>query len=129
MKRAIAIGGGGPAVGLGLGVLKTLEEADIGFQVWSLSCIGAWLGAAYNSAPAGESGYSAARAAFSTVVRPDAVARHFPTPPPFAPDFGAMGRHMAEHLVAPTTWQDLFLPRQWGAAAERLGALARDPAQ
>jgi hypothetical protein len=50
IKRAIALGGGGPAAGLHIGILKALEECapDIKFDVWSLSCIGAWVGIVYH---------------------------------------------------------------------------------
>jgi predicted acylesterase/phospholipase RssA len=47
--RAITLGGGGPAAGLHIGVLDALADADITFDVWSLSCIGAWVGIVYNA--------------------------------------------------------------------------------
>ena len=48
--RAITLGGGGPAAGLHIGVLEALANATppINFDVWSLSCIGAWVGIVYN---------------------------------------------------------------------------------
>jgi predicted acylesterase/phospholipase RssA len=46
--RAITLGGGGPAAGLHIGVLEALAERKIDFDVWSLSCIGAWVGIVYN---------------------------------------------------------------------------------
>ena len=49
MKRAITLGGGGPAAGLHIGVLEALQShPEITFDVWSLSCIGAWVGIVYN---------------------------------------------------------------------------------
>jgi predicted acylesterase/phospholipase RssA len=48
-KRAITLAGGGPAAGLHIGALTALEEQRIEFQVWALSCIGAWVGIVYNS--------------------------------------------------------------------------------
>jgi predicted acylesterase/phospholipase RssA len=49
VKRAITLGGGGPAAGLHIGVLEALEaHPDIKFDVWALSCIGAWVGIVYN---------------------------------------------------------------------------------
>src|ERR1700710_3157638 len=48
VKRAITLGGGGPAAGLHIGVLEALAAHDIEFDVWSLSCIGAWVGIVYN---------------------------------------------------------------------------------
>jgi hypothetical protein len=47
-KRAIALAGGGPAAGLHIGALSALEERGVTFDVWSLSCIGAWVGVYYN---------------------------------------------------------------------------------
>ncbi|WP_247808459.1 MULTISPECIES: hypothetical protein [unclassified Bradyrhizobium] len=48
VKRAITLGGGGPAAGLHIGVLKALAEDGKTFDdksdVWALSCIGAWVG-------------------------------------------------------------------------------------
>ena len=47
-KRAIALAGGGPAAGLHIGALEALEQHGVTFDVWSLSCIGAWVGVYYN---------------------------------------------------------------------------------
>jgi predicted acylesterase/phospholipase RssA len=48
VKRAITLGGGGPAAGLHIGVLDALQSSEIKFDVWALSCIGAWVGIVYN---------------------------------------------------------------------------------
>ena len=51
VKRAITLGGGGPAAGLHIGVLEALaDNARVWtkFDVWALSCIGAWVGIVYN---------------------------------------------------------------------------------
>ena len=48
VKRAITLGGGGPAAGLHIGVLEALAAHNITFDVWTLSCIGAWVGIVYN---------------------------------------------------------------------------------
>jgi predicted acylesterase/phospholipase RssA len=50
VKRAITLGGGGPAAGLHIGVLEALHAAEITpkINVWALSCIGAWVGIVYN---------------------------------------------------------------------------------
>ena len=48
VKRAIALGGGGPAAGLHIGVLDALAADDKKFDIWALSCIGAWVGIVYN---------------------------------------------------------------------------------
>ncbi|MEO0914260.1 MAG: patatin-like phospholipase family protein [Pseudomonadota bacterium] len=52
MKRAITLGGGGPAAGLHLGALKCFRDHGITFDVWAVSCIGVWVGAHYISHPA-----------------------------------------------------------------------------
>ncbi len=48
VNRAITLGGGGPAAGLHIGVLEALAAHNITFDVWALSCIGAWVGIVYN---------------------------------------------------------------------------------
>ena len=48
-KRAIALAGGGPAAGLHIGALAALEDAGIEFDVFALSCVGAWVGIVYNT--------------------------------------------------------------------------------
>ncbi len=48
VKRAITLGGGGPAAGLHIGALEALATKGIKFDVWALSCIGAWVGIVYN---------------------------------------------------------------------------------
>src|SRR5688572_22157777 len=54
-RRAITLAGGGPAAGLHIGVLLALDEFNqqhaankINFDVWALSCIGAWVGIVYH---------------------------------------------------------------------------------
>ena len=48
-RRAIALAGGGPAAGLHIGALNALEDAGIEFDVYALSCVGAWVGIVYNT--------------------------------------------------------------------------------
>ena len=47
--KALVLGGGGPAAGPHIGALKYFEEKGMEFDVWALSCIGAWVGVAYNT--------------------------------------------------------------------------------
>lgn len=49
IKRAIALSGGGPPVGLQVGALKALDENNIHFDVFSTDCIGSWTAAVYKS--------------------------------------------------------------------------------
>jgi predicted acylesterase/phospholipase RssA len=127
MKRAIVIGGGGPAVGLALGALKRLEEVpELNFDVWSLSSVGSWLGLVYNAAEEGRR-FASALAFFEQVMRPDEVYSHFPIPTLFAPDFAGMSTRLHEHLARPATYRNLFLPEHWIEANRRLWSLAADP--
>src|SRR5262249_48149369 len=47
-KRALCLAGGGPAAGFHIGALAAFEACGLTFDVWSLSCIGAWVGIYYN---------------------------------------------------------------------------------
>ncbi len=51
-KRAIALSGGGPVVGIEIGALKAFEEKQIDFDIYSCACVGSWVGCLYNSLPA-----------------------------------------------------------------------------
>ncbi len=128
IRRAIALGGGGPAVGLGLGALKRLQEAGLTFDVWSLSCIGAWLGCVYHAAPKG-TGIETAETFFRAVGRPDQIYNNFPIPTPFASDFIGNYFKAMEYLSSPATYQDLFLPAHIYESMYRLYRMASDPKQ
>src|SRR6516225_5715933 len=75
-KRAICLGGGGPAAGLHIGALEQLtgkSDANgqpIRFDIWALSCIGAWVGVIYNQAKNGE-GLATLNEFFRDAVRED----------------------------------------------------------
>ena len=119
IRRAIALGGGGPAVGLGLGALKRLQEANLTFDVWSLSCIGAWLGCVYHAAPKG-TGIETAERFFHAVGRSDRVYNKFPVPTPFAPDFIGNYFKAVRYLTNPSSYRDIFLPIDMYRSMRRL---------
>jgi predicted acylesterase/phospholipase RssA len=48
-KRALALSGGGPPVGLQVGALKALDKHGIDFDVFTTDCIGSWTACIYNS--------------------------------------------------------------------------------
>ena len=52
-KKALALSGGGPAVGIEIGALRAFEEKGIDFDIFSCACVGSWVGCLYNSLPAG----------------------------------------------------------------------------
>jgi predicted acylesterase/phospholipase RssA len=114
-KRAIALGGGGPAAGFLIGSLSALEEAGITFDVWSLSCIGAWVGIYYNQLPdskrstGAESRASRTHEFFRQHAFRDADSyRGFPVNKAFAPNLRAYWEAWLTHCLNPQTYVDMF---------------------
>jgi len=126
MKRAIAISGGGPAVGLSIGTLKRLEESGITFDVWALSCIGAWLGVAYNQAEEGQ-GITASVDFFRKIFRDDRTYSHFPIPTVFAPDFIEETQRTLSYMMDPGNYRNLFMPDKITQAMETTWSMMRNP--
>lgn len=129
-KRAIALGGGGPVAGFLIGALEALETQGIAFDVWSLSCIGAWVGIHYNQAPA--PGRASQTYAFfrEHAYRDTASYEGFPINRAFAPNFGDFATAWTRHLFDPQTyvnatsfsaelpavakgWQDFLTAQTW----------------
>jgi predicted acylesterase/phospholipase RssA len=109
LKRAIALGGGGPAAGLHLGVLKRLTE-KMRFDVWALSCIGAWVGIVYNQCEEGREIVQTREFFHDHVFRDDVSYERFPINNVFAPDWSANVGALNAFLGNPDTYRDLFLP-------------------
>ena len=109
LKRAIALGGGGPAAGLHLGVLKRLTE-KMRFDVWALSCIGAWVGIVYNQCEEGREIVQTREFFRDHVFRDDVSYERFPINNVFAPDWSANVGALNAFLGNPDTYRDLFLP-------------------
>ncbi len=139
-KRAIALAGGGPAAGFHIGALKALEESQIGFQVWSLSCIGAWVGVYYHQLPElpGVSRAERTHAFFGEHAFRDSEAyRGFPVNKAFAPNFGAFAEAWRAHASSLQTYLDVLnvskelpgamaawgrwlqSPQKWGSEGDR----------
>jgi predicted acylesterase/phospholipase RssA len=88
VKRAITLGGGGPAAGLHIGVLEALAAHDLKFDVWSLSCIGAWVGIVYNQWDDAENKAEKTYQFFRNgVFRDDEGYKRFPINTVFGPDW------------------------------------------
>lgn len=111
MKRAIALSGGGPPVGLQLGVLKALDEHQIGFDVFTTDCIGSWTACIYNSHPKAER-FEKMKAFYSACFVPDEVFEGFSVPVNiFVTDYFKDLAIYWQKLLDPGTYQGLFLPR------------------
>jgi predicted acylesterase/phospholipase RssA len=113
-KRAICLGGGGPALGLHIGALEGLESCGIDFRneraVWALSCIGAWVGIVYNQAEYG-SEIDETFDFFHKVFRDDESYQSFPTNTIFAPDWAGCAEAALSFMLTPANYRNAFLPR------------------
>ena len=114
-KRAICLGGGGPAVGLHIGALEALKDRGVDFgnerSVWALSCIGAWAGVIYNQAEKGEE-IETTYNFFRDIFRDDTSFESFPTNTIFAPDWTRYAEAIFDHLCEPANYRNAFLPRE-----------------
>ncbi len=129
MKRAIALAGGGPAVGLSLGALKRLhQEPDIRFDVWTLSCIGAWLGIVWNQAAPGTEAETA-DSFFRRIFRRDDIYDRFPIAAAFAPDFVSAARNAVDFVLDPHSYRNLVVPDAVQEATEVCLGYLTDPAR
>jgi predicted acylesterase/phospholipase RssA len=126
IKRAIALAGGGPAVGLSIGTLKRLQEAGIKFDVWTCACIGAWLGVVYNQAPAGQE-IKTSTEFFRQIFRPDDHYSRFPIAGVFAPDFQSMLSDTVAFTLNPKNYANLVVPEAIAQATADLLRFAATP--
>jgi len=107
-KRAIALAGGGPAAGLHIGALEALEQHGVAFDVWSLSCIGAWVGVYYNQLkkhPRASQTHAFFR---EHAFRDSASYRGFPVNKAFAPHLQAYTSAWLAHSLDPQTYWNAF---------------------
>ncbi|MDB5616347.1 patatin-like phospholipase family protein [Tardiphaga sp.] len=111
-KRAITLGGGGPAAGLHIGVLKALRDANITFDVWSLSCIGAWVGIVYNQCDKGKEVEQTYEFFRNGVFRDDESYERFPINTVFGPDWFSTTRSLMEFASKRETYDNLWLPHR-----------------
>lgn len=78
-RRAIALAGGGPEAGLQIGALAFFEqEAKVRFDIWALSCIGAWVGIYYQQCKNGEPAKQTRHFFRKQVFREDISYERFP---------------------------------------------------
>jgi predicted acylesterase/phospholipase RssA len=115
-QRAIALAGGGPAAGLHIGALAALEEAGIEFDVFSLSCVGAWVGIVYNTRPGPHRAVQTYDFFATHCFRDDASYAWFPVNRGFSSDLQTLLRAWMEFPFSPQRkWGDWILPQQIGA--------------
>ena len=113
VKRAIALGGGGPAAGLHIGVMEALANEDITFKVWALSCIGAWVGIVYNQFDGVDNKYRAEdtyQFFKNNVFRDDESYKRFPINTVFGPDWDGISKALTSFVTDPNTYKHMWDP-------------------
>jgi predicted acylesterase/phospholipase RssA len=116
-SRAITLAGGGPAAGLHIGVLQRLEEEGIEFDVWALSCIGAWVGIVYQQFDPPHRGRQTYEFFRDQVFRDDEGYDRFPINKAFGPDLNGYMKALVRFAADPDSYRNLFLPGQMLDAA------------
>lgn len=121
-KRAVALGGGGPAVGISIGFLQAVETwndemAKIGqdhrtidFPVWVAGCVGGWLSCLYHLAPKPRA--VEVEKMIRGFFRETDMYDMFPVPKTFTPDIPEMMASSLKFFVDPTTYHNLIVPEQ-----------------
>jgi len=128
MKRAITLGGGGPAAGLHLGVLDVLTP-EIEFDVWALSCIGAWVGVIYNQCEGknkAEQTYAFFR---NNIFRNNASFSRFPLNTVFGTDWGDNWLAFLQFVFNAKNYDNLVLPNEIAESFRQTIALLCDPSR
>jgi predicted acylesterase/phospholipase RssA len=108
MRRAIALAGGGPVAGLHIGALEVFEKADIKFDVWALSCIGAWVGVIYNQFD--DKPAERTKDFFLThIFRNDDSYARFPINAVFSPDWASLAKALGKYVFSLESYEKLWL--------------------
>lgn len=112
IKRAIALSGGGPPVGLQVGALKALDENGIEFDVFTTDCIGSWTACIFNSHPKAER-FEMMKKFYSACFVPDDIFEGFSVPinifvTDYFKDFAIYWQKLFDYH----TYQGLFLPQR-----------------
>ena len=129
IKRAITLAGGGPAVGISIGLLKRLEEEpDINFDVWSSACIGAWLTVVYQQAEKGKEMEETMKF-FNHHFRPDDTYARFPIASSFAPNYPQVISNLIAYVLDPKSYQGLIVPSAIQDSAEIVLGYFTDPSK
>lgn len=109
-KRAITLAGGGPAAGLHIGALRILKDEGIDFEVWALSCIGAWVGLVYQQCDRGKEPDQTYDFFHDNVFREDDSYARFPINNVFGPDTNTLLGAVGGFLSNPRNYDKLVLP-------------------
>jgi predicted acylesterase/phospholipase RssA len=110
-RRAITLAGGGPEAALLIGALAFFErEAKVRFDIWALSCIGAWVGIYYQQCEEGTQAEQTKKFFRERIYRENISYSRFPINGVFGPDIGALGRATIEFLLDVNNYRNIVLP-------------------
>ena len=113
MKRAITLGGGGPAAGLHIGILEALQShPEITFDVWSLSCIGAWVGIVHNQFDGRDKAEQTLKFFKDHVFRDDESYERFPINSVFGTDWLGNTQAFWDFAGDIRNYKDVWLPHR-----------------
>lgn len=110
VRRAIALGGGGPAAGLHIGALKCFHDHGIEFDVWSLSCVGVWVGGYYNSFEKDVAPQRTEEHFREFIFQDDKTYDKFPISPGFVPDIQGTVAALQKFILDPKSYENLIVP-------------------
>jgi predicted acylesterase/phospholipase RssA len=127
VKRAITLGGGGPAAGLHIGVLEALAAAKIDFDVWSLSCIGAWVGIIYNQFDKPDRAAQTLNFFKKNIFRDDESYERFPINSVFGPDWFGNTQALIRYVSDIKNYQDLWQPQKIMSSFPEIASVFSDP--
>jgi predicted acylesterase/phospholipase RssA len=113
IKRAITLAGGGPACGLHIGVLERLRQEGIEFEIWGLSCIGAWVGTVYNQWADGDPVEQTYKFFRDGIFRDDDGYARFPINTVFGPDLKGNTEAVMRFMMDPKSYDKIWLPDQF----------------
>jgi predicted acylesterase/phospholipase RssA len=137
-KRAITLAGGGPAAGLHIGALRALQEQEIDFNVWALSCIGAWVGIVHNQWTDANGNWThgdrikgkaqnTLEFFRNNVFRDNSSYARFPVNTVFGPDLKANAAAAAKFLSDPVNYEGLWQPNKIADAFKASASFWADP--
>jgi predicted acylesterase/phospholipase RssA len=130
MKRAITLGGGGPAAGLHIGILEALQShPEITFDVWSLSCIGAWVGIIYNQFEEPDKAGQTHQFFKEHVFRDDESYERFPINSVFGTDWFGNTEALRNFVIDIHNLEGVWLPHRMMRAFGETMSMLSDPKQ
>ena len=118
IKRAITLAGGGPTAGLQIGALRRFEEERLTFDVWALSCIGAWVASVYHQFDEDKARQTEEFFHEHIFCDDDCYSR-FPISHVFGPDLQQNATALVQFLCDPASYHNLVLPDEMLAAMLR----------